>query len=84
LAPGSKSVAARATGGITPPYDPRSSHHRFVYWSGVAFPANTSQRHLSIVIPNGRNATWSSARRSRSSVSPVAAGSASSRPISFR
>ena len=31
LAPGSKSVALRGMGGITPPYDPRSSHHRLVY-----------------------------------------------------
>ena len=47
FAPGSKSVAARATGGTTPWYCFRRSHQCWLYWSGFTLPENTSQRHLS-------------------------------------
>src|SRR5438874_6704118 len=61
LAPGSKSCSVRATGADTPWYLVRSAHQALLYSEGAVFPLNTSQRHWSISLPKGRNATLASA-----------------------
>src|SRR5258707_12829330 len=84
LAPGSKSVTVRATGGAIPEYFSRKYHQALLYSSGFTCPENTSHRHLSIVNPNGRNATFSIAFAIRESISPEAGGPFPVHPIPFK
>src|SRR5271163_3094307 len=84
FAPGSKSASERSSGGAIPSYSRRKSHHALLYSDGGIFPENTPQRHLSIISPNGRKATFSRARCSKSPVSADGGGTASINPICFR
>ena len=60
------------------------SHQALLYSDGAIFPEKTPHRHLSIIKPNGRNATFSSARGSASPVSDEAGGTVPSSPISLQ
>src|SRR5579871_1892567 len=69
FAPGSNSSSDRGDGGTTPWYFRLRSHQAALYRSGGISPLNTFHRHWSTRSPNGRNATFSSARARRSPMS---------------
>src|SRR5690349_20646459 len=85
FAPASKSDSLRCTDGAIPWYFVRSAHHDSLYFAFGVLPEKTSQRHLSIMRPNGRKATLSSAIfiwTLMRTLSPF--GTASRRPRPFR